>query len=136
MRDDLERRLAEGLGERLPAAADQEPLDLLATGVRAFLDACLDRGLTQIALIDAPSVLGWEEWREIDMKYGMGLVSFGLQQAMDRGAIRPQPVRPLAHLMLGALGEAGMVIATAEEPEAARAEVEQAVLALLAGLRA
>ena len=54
---------------------------------------------------------------------------------MDRSRARAAPVRPLAHLLLGAMGEAGMVIANAEDPGAARREVEPPLLALLEGLR-
>ena len=91
--------------------------------------------ITRVTLVDAPSVLGWEEWREIDMRHGLGIVIVGLQGGMDSGGLRPQPVRPLAHLLLGAMGEAGMVIANAADPAAARAEVEPALLGLLEGLR-
>ena len=52
---------------------------------------------------------------------------------MEAGRLRRQPVRPLAHLLLAAIGEAGMVIANADDPEAARAEVEPALLSLLEG---
>ena len=53
---------------------------------------------------------------------------------MDAGVLRRRPVKPLAHLLLGAMGEAGMVIANAEDPAAARREVEPALLGLLEGL--
>ena len=96
----------------------------------------MDPRLARIVLLEAPSVLGWAEWREIDERYGLGLVMAGLQGAMDAGSLRPQPVKPLAHLMLGALGEAAMVIANSEDPQAAREEVEPSLLALLEGLRA
>ena len=59
----------------------------------------------------------------------------GLTMGMEAGRLRCQPVRPLAHLLLAALGEAGMVIANAEGPKAARAEIEPALLSLLAGLQ-
>jgi hypothetical protein len=55
---------------------------------------------------------------------------------MDAGALRAQPVKPLAHLLLGAMEEAGMVIANASDPQVARREVEPALLGLLDGLRA
>ena len=45
-------------------------------------------------------------------------------------------MKPLAHLLLGALGEAGMLIANSEDPQATRAEVEPPLLELLEGLRA
>ncbi len=80
-------------------------------------------------------MLGWAEWREIDERYGLGLVMAGLQGAMHAGVLREQPVKPLAHLILGALGEAAMLIAHAHDPAVVRAEVEPPVLTLLEGLR-
>lgn len=130
----LEQRLVETLAAKLERIDD--PWKLITTGVGAYLDACLDPALARIALIDAPSVLGWSEWREIDLRYSMGLVTAGLQGGMDAGVLRRQEVRPLAHLMVGALGEAGLLIANAERPREARKEVGRAVLAILEGLRA
>ena len=129
----LEQELVEAVGARIGGIED--PIELLETGIRSFLDACTDPAVIRITLLDAPTVLGWQEWREIDERYGMGLVTFGLQNAMDRGALRPQPVRPLAHVVLGALGEAAMLIGNAEDPGAARREVERPLLALLEGLQ-
>ncbi len=45
-------------------------------------------------------------------------------------------MRPLAHLLLGALGEAAMAVGHAQDPPAERREVEPALLSLLEGLRA
>ena len=106
------------------------------TGTRAFFDACTDPDLRQIGLVDGPAVLGWQEWREIGRRYVFGLVTFGLQNAMDAGVLRRADVKQLAHLLIGALGEAAMVLASADDPEAARAEVEETTLVLMEGLRA
>jgi len=129
----LEQGLVAGIGERI--AGIQDPYELLVTGLRAYLDACTDPALIQIALIDAPGVLGWAEWREVDARYGLGLVQFGLQNAMEAGVIREVDLRPFSHLMLGALGEAAFLIAYSDDPVAARDEVEGPLLALLEGLR-
>src|SRR5918999_1731103 len=133
-RSELMRTARELFAERGYAGVEN-PWELLVRGVRAFLDACTDRALIRIALVDAPVVLGWDEWREIDARYGLGLVSFGLQNAMDRGVFHRREVRPLAHLLLGAMTEAAMMIAHAPDHEAARREVEDPLLALLEGLR-
>jgi AcrR family transcriptional regulator len=133
--EQIEGEVMEAIGAQM-ATADADPLALLVVGTRAYLDVCTDPAITRVTLVDAPSVLGWEEWREIDMRHGLGIVIAGLQGGMDAGILRPQPVRPLAHLMLGAMGEAGMVIANAADPQAARAEIEPALLGLLEGLRA
>ena len=57
--------------------------------------------MSRIALIDAPSVLGWAQWREIGLRYGFGLIQGTLEAAMEAGQIERRPVRPLAHLLLG-----------------------------------
>jgi AcrR family transcriptional regulator len=133
--EQIEAELARKIGEQIAEVGD-DPVEVLHQGVRTFLDACTDPAIARIALVDAPSVLGWEEWRATEERYGLGLVTFGLRAAMDAGALRVQPVKPLAHLLLGAMEEAGMVIANASDPQAARHEVEPALLGLLDGLRA
>jgi hypothetical protein len=55
---------------------------------------------------------------------------------MAAGLVDTQPVAPLAHVLFGALTEAGMVVARAGDPRAARAEMDQAMDRLLDGLRA
>ena len=108
-------RIAAGAAE---AAAD--PMDVLRAGARLFLDACAEPEVERIILLDAPSVLGWEAWRDLAARYGLGLVQLGLQSAMDAGAIVRQPVAPLAHVLIGALDECALYIARAEDPAAAR----------------
>ena len=111
------------------------PVDLLLGAARRFLNLCMDPAWTRIPLIDAPSVLGWGEWREIDMRYGLGLATAALTAAMDAGEIRRAPIRPLAHVLLAAMGEAGLMIATAEDSAAESAEVEPTLVGLIEGLR-
>ena len=131
--EQIEGEVMAAIAARMAGAGD--PFELLLIGTRAYLDVCTDPAITRVTLVDAPSVLGWAEWREIDMRHGLGIVIAGLQGGMDVGVLRRQPVRPLAHLLLGAMGEAGMVIANAADPKAARGEVEPALVGLLEGLR-
>src|ERR671915_941801 len=119
---EMERELMEAIGERMGQASD--PIDLLASGLNAFLDACTDPAVIRINLPDAPSVLGWAEWREIDERFGLGLITAGLENAMAAGIFPRREVRPLAHLLLASLVEAAMLIANAPDPKAAREEIE------------
>ena len=131
----LEAELVERIGQQL-ASAGADPLDGLRTGVRTFLDACTDPSFARITLVDAPAVLGWAEWRRIDEEYALKLIVLGLTGAMEAGALRRQPIRPLSQLLLGTMGEAGLLIANSDDPAATRAEVEDALLAWLEALRA
>ncbi len=130
-------QISAGLAQSIKAAASAhpDPWESLTAGVDAFLDACTTPEVQQIVLIDGPSVLGWDLWRAIDADYGLGIVQAALQHAVDRGALRPQPVNALAHVLLGALQEAAIVVARSEDPVAERAEMGQTVRRLLQGLR-
>lgn len=108
------------------------PLAAMKAGVVAFLEECAKPELRQIALHDAPAVLGWERWREIGAANGLGLVEASLSAAVEAGEIRPLPVKQTAHLLIGALDEAAMVLARDERPEA-RAEVTEVLVTLLEG---
>ena len=118
------------------AAGGGDAATELRLGCLAFLDACLDPSVRRIVLLEAPAVLGWDQWREIDERYGLALLTHGVQMVMDAGLVEPGPVAPLAHLLLGALNEAALLVATAEDPHAARAEVGRAVEQVLARLLA
>jgi AcrR family transcriptional regulator len=113
---EIVNRVAEG------AATAADPVEELRTGMRLFLDACADPEVERIILLDAPAVLGWEAWRDLAGRYGLGLVQIVLQNAVDAGAITPQPVVPLAHVLIGALDECALYVAGAEDPGVARQE--------------
>ena len=131
--EDIEQDLSEQLLSSIVGVTD--PVAALERGVDTFLDACLDPAVRRIVLLEGPSVLGWEQWRELDQAYGLGLIKAALQAAMEAGAIRETPVEPLAHIVLGGLVEAGMLLASASDPEAARREIGAAAVSVIEGLR-
>jgi tetracycline repressor-like protein len=61
----------------------------------------MDPAVQRVVLLDAPVVLGWQEWRRIDSLYGLGILKHGLQALVDEGLMPRQPVEPLAHLLRG-----------------------------------
>ena len=114
---EIAKRIAAGA-----AGAAGDPVEVLRAGAQLFLDACAEPEVERIILLDAPAVLGWEAWRDLAGRYGLGLVQLALQSAMDAGAIVPQPVAPLAHVLIGALDECALYVAQAEDPPTARQE--------------
>ena len=135
--EQVEQELAQRTG--VAAMAGQQPgapdpLAELRTGAQAWLEACTEPEIQRIVLLDGPAVLGWERWREIGMRYSIGLVEAVLQAAIEVGQLPPQPVRPLAHVLMGAIDEAALYVATAPDPRAARVEVTAVLDRLLASL--
>jgi len=132
--EQLESEIAEDLAER--AVPGASVLETLRSGADRFLDHCLEPEVQRIALLDAPAVLGWEQWRAIGARYGLGLIAGLLTAGIEAGEIRRQPVDPLAHALLGALDEVAMLVARAEDPRAARAEAGETLALLVEALRA
>ena len=133
--EQVEREVTERIAERVIAEGAQDPVGALLVGAEMFLDVCAQPEVQRIMLLDAPAVLGWERWREVGQRYGLGLVQAALQAAIDAGALEPQPARPLAHVLLGALDEAAMLVARADDPQAARAEMRDTLARLIEALR-
>lgn len=130
----IEEDLARRLAERIAAAGVSDPIEVMMLGADAWLDACAEQEVQQIVLLDGPAVLGWQRWRDIGLRYGLGLVEGLLAHAVEVGRIPPQPVAPLAHVLMGALDEAALYIARAEDQLAASEEIRTVVARLLAGL--
>ena len=126
--------MTQEIGELVLREAAQSPLAAMEeTGARAFIDACSRPEVERIVLLDSPAVLGWDRWREIAATYGLGLIEASLAAAMDAGEIERRPVRPLAHVLMGAMDEAAMLAARSDDP-ADRAEVGDLLAWILARL--
>ena len=100
-----------------------------------MIDAQLDPAIRRIALHDPRSVLGWDVVRQIESRYGAVGIRGALRKAMHGGVIEPQPLRPLALLLAGALSEACFYVADADDPAAARDEVGRLIERILEGLK-
>jgi AcrR family transcriptional regulator len=123
---DIARRLTDGVA----AAGITDPVEAMRHVIRAWLDICVEPEIHRIALVDGPSVVGWARWREVCQRHVFGLAQALLANGIERGRIRPQPVRPLAHVLMGASDEAALYVAEAADRAQARAEM----IAVLNGL--
>jgi len=132
--EDAEAALAARCAEAALAEPGDDPLARLRAATRTFLESCLDPATRRIVLVDGPAVLGWEAWREVDERHFLGGVRLALETAMASGQLRRRPVDPLAHLLMGALTEAAMTVARADDPQAALRDVVDEVDNLLRGL--
>jgi AcrR family transcriptional regulator len=130
----VEQELSERIGAAVATTADADPIEVMRAGASTWFDACVEPAVHRIVLVEAPAVLGWERWTEISNRHNMGLVQALLTHAIDVGRIPPQPVPPLAHALLGALREAALFLARAEDPGQARQDVGAVIDGFIRGL--
>lgn len=111
-------RAEEVLVERSLAAITPEmtPRQQLERGSRELLEALKDPILRQIALVDGPAVLGWEQWRALEAEYAVGIVVAVLRDAHGRGELAIEPTPVAADILLAALHEAAFSLI--DHPEA------------------
>lgn len=132
--EDVERDLVADVAERIAAERPADQLQAMRVGARLFLDLCSAPEVQRIVLIDAPAVLGWDRWRAVGMKYGLGVIEAMLTQAIADRVIADQPVRPTAHVLLGALDEAALYISRADNADEARAQMHAVCDRIIAGI--
>jgi len=85
----------------------------------------------RLLLVDAPAVLGWGRWREMDAKYGLGLIKGTLSGAMSAGLLPRQDLDILSHILLGAITELAMVTSNSSSPKKSLAAAQRAIVSML-----
>jgi AcrR family transcriptional regulator len=134
--EDVEAELVAEVAARIVDEGPAGALAAMRLGARLFLDVCSAPEIAQIVLIDAPSVLGWERWRAVGVKYGLGVIESMLAQAIAEGAVPQQPVRASAHVLLSALDEAALYVSRAADADLALTEMYTVCDRLITGLAA
>jgi AcrR family transcriptional regulator len=134
--DAVEADIARRLADDVAAAGISDPVDAMRHVLRTWLDICVEPEIHRIALIDGPSVVGWAHWREVCQRHVFGLAQAMLELGIEAGRIRPQPVRALAHVLMGASDEAALFVAESADPAQARADMLQVLDRLIDAISA
>lgn len=127
---DCHRDIVTRIEARAMSSADAR--QAVINGCVAFVDVVMDRELRQVVLLDAPSVLGYGQWRRIDAEFGLGSLQQGL-----RAWAADDPVLDLdvaAHAISGALNDLVLFVAESSDPPATHERVRRQLPALLASI--
>jgi AcrR family transcriptional regulator len=121
-------RVGEQVRDAMQDAPD--PVAALRAGCLALIRLAGDPVVQQTMLIDAPAVLGWQRWRELD-EQSLREIRAALTYAADAGSIERRHVDAFAHIVLAAVNEVTLMIAGADDPAAALSAGEGAVAEFL-----
>ncbi|CAM3142006.1 TetR/AcrR family transcriptional regulator [Mycobacterium colombiense] len=134
--EQVEGEMAARMGEAVAAAGHSDPVEIMRLCSGLWLDACAEPEIQRIVLLEALAVLGWERWSDIGHRYNIGFVTGLLADAIESGSIPRQPVEATALTIMGALREATLYIARADDQRQARADAGAVMDRLLEALRA
>jgi AcrR family transcriptional regulator len=117
------------------AQAAPDTVSGLRAGFTAWLDAVRDPEVQRIALVDAPAVVGWGRLREIDSEHVLAGMTAMMRRLGEEGRLPAGDVDVLTHMLLAAVGEAALLVATADDRngalDAARTTLEGLIDRLL-----
>ncbi len=129
--------IAEEISQKIDRSAEKaaDPIEAIISGSHEFVEVCLQPDIRKIFLEDAPSILGWKRWREIDARHGLGSLKAGLRACVEAGYIESDQVDSVAHLISGALNEAAFLFAEKDTPNRLKQEtltqIDRMIYALL-----
>jgi AcrR family transcriptional regulator len=132
----VEAEVATRMGEAIAASQQTDPVEVMRLGAHFWLDVCSDPEVQRIVLVEAPAVLGWTRWTEIGDRYNTGMVRALITDAVETGRIPPQPIEATVLTILGAMREATLYVARAEDHDQARQDAGAVMNRLIQALSA
>jgi AcrR family transcriptional regulator len=110
-----------------------DPVEALRVACKAWLRMARDPVVRQVVLLDAPAVMGWDKWREIDDRHAFGILKAAVAETP---ACKEEGLSAdvLAHIVLASIIEMAMLIARSETPKKALATADDALERLLSRL--
>jgi AcrR family transcriptional regulator len=116
-------------------ADDGSPWDRAIRRVVNYLHHCLDPSYQRIVIQEGPMVMGPQRCREAVDDHSFRQVKATIQTLIQTGEMVALPTEGTARILFGALAAGAAIIAGADDPNTAGAEVSTTILAILEGLR-
>jgi len=129
--DAVEARVGGEVVAAAASAGGSDPVAALRAGFLAWVRLAADPVVRRVLLIDAPAVVGWRRWREIEEQYGLGMIRAVVQAAAEAGRLPTEQVDTFSHVLLAAVNELALLVALADDVTTAQASAEVAVDELL-----
>ena len=117
------------------ASAPDDLIEQIAAATLRYLLTASEPEFRRVLLIDGPAVIGWRRWREIDDRFFGAGARLAMKWLLGPEASDSE-VDAMTHLMMGAVMEAALVCATADDPQRAARELSSALGRMLGGLAA
>lgn len=115
------------------AMTSENPWEQLVSGCVAFVEKAVDKDTLNILLVDAPTVLSWQEWRRLDSEHSESHLKDQLCILQKTGVIKKANIEYLTSFISGGLNELAIYVSKLESFDIV--EIEGCVRMLLEGIR-
>jgi AcrR family transcriptional regulator len=127
--DEVVADVAAEIATAARAAAD--PVQALHAGCSRWLELAQEPVVRQIVLVDAPAVVGWLRWRELDEQHTLNGVRASLRRLAREGRLPRADADSLANMLLAAVNEMAMLSVRADDQKAALRQGRRALGTLI-----
>ena len=131
--DRLQEKTTREIEKKISRSKD--PWERAQVGLQAFLDVCREPHFRRICLQEGPVALGHERWTEAERAASLGIVQRTVDDLLDDLGGAGGLSESFAIVFYGAIRSASEYVADAADPDAAAAEVQATIGAILAGMR-
>lgn len=104
------------------------------TGMAMILSMAVEDNVRRIVFVDAPTVIGPAEWREIELQYAFGAMVETLNVLKKEGRLLATDTRVTAQILLGAVTEAANAVAQSDNSSRALKDARRTLEALFKAL--
>jgi AcrR family transcriptional regulator len=95
------------------AATADDPWDAATLALDAYLDWCCDPVYGRLVWLEAPTVLGWDRWRERQQAHAYGLVEQFVRALIETGYLEDKAGESQVRFCFWMLGGAALALAEA-----------------------
>lgn len=114
---------------------DELTWETFELGVVAALDVCARPTIQRIIFVDAPTVIGLRQWREIEMNYAFGMFKQMLAALSSTNELAVKDVDLASQILLGAIIEAAQAVADAPNKTKSLSNAKSMIVQMLQALR-
>ena len=131
----LENLQADILAMPVPPEAlrERDLVEQIVGAILRYLLTASGPDIRRVLLIDGPAVIGWRKWREIDDRFFGAGARIAMKRLLGAAATAVE-VEATAHLLMGAVMEAALICAVAEDPKTAALDLAAALRRMLRGM--
>ncbi|PCJ71551.1 MAG: hypothetical protein COA62_02895 [Rhodobiaceae bacterium] len=109
--------------------------DTFESSILNTLEVCARPDIQQIVFRDAPTIVGIQEWREIEIKYAFGLMRDTIALLAKEEIINAPNPDLLAQVLLGAIMEAAHSVARADDKTLTLKQAKATIRTILGALK-
>jgi len=123
------------LDEVTTTQASKSPWETFESSILTTLEVCARPDIQQIVFRDAPTVVGVQEWREIEIKYAFGLMRDTITLLTEEGIMEAPNPDLMAQVLLGAIMEAAHGVARADDKTLTLKQAKTTIRTILRALK-